>query len=70
MRTIAGSLLVVAGAICFAGGAIAQQIRASVPGPSNSGGGGIGEIPLTVGLLLGILGLVVLAVGFATDGKK
>ena len=63
MRVVAGAILVLSGAVLFAAGAVAQAIQLTVDRTVNFHLAGI-EIGMPVGGILGIVGLVVVALGF------
>jgi hypothetical protein len=68
MRAVAGALLIVAAAICFAAAVIAAEI-----GHSKPGGGSAPDLGLPAiigGSFVGLFGLTLLLVGLGSDAKK
>jgi hypothetical protein len=63
MKVIAGAILVLAGAVLFAASAVGQAIQLTVDHNVNFHLTGI-EAGMTLGGLLGLLGLVVVALGW------
>jgi hypothetical protein len=68
MRTIAGALLIVAGAICFVGGTIATEIANA--GPKMFGPSGWSTFASIAGGVLGLFGLVLLLIGLLLDDNS
>jgi hypothetical protein len=64
MKAVAASLVLLAGAVLFAGGAVAEATLTAARMSGYSGGGNIGMI---VGALVGVAGLVLLALAWKSD---
>jgi drug/metabolite transporter (DMT)-like permease len=65
MRAIAGSVVILAGAVLGAGGTVANALMLSA-----NRGGEMGVGMIVAGAGLGIIGLAVLAIGLAPDRGK
>jgi hypothetical protein len=67
MKAVAGSVVLLAGAVLFAGGAIAEAILTAVQRSSYSPGGNLGMVG---GPLVGLLGLALLLLGWQADSAR
>jgi hypothetical protein len=61
MKTVAGSVVVLAGAVLAAAGTVANALTASA-----NRGGEIGTLAIVAGIGLGVIGLAAFVLGFAT----
>jgi hypothetical protein len=64
MKSIAGSIVVLAAAVLAAGGTTANALTASA-----GHGGEVGTLAIVAGLGLGIIGLAAFALGLASDRR-
>jgi hypothetical protein len=64
MKAIAGAVVLLSGAVLFAGGAVAEAILTAAQRSSYSPGGNIGML---VGAPVALAGLVLLGIGWKSD---
>jgi hypothetical protein len=67
VKAVAGSVVLLAGAVLFAGGAIAEAILTAAQRSSYSPGGNMGMV---AGALVGLAGLALLALGWKSDSAR